>query len=391
MKSRMAILAAVFMASVTIFSGSSYISAAASPLQAGISATITECLGNSTEQLAIEEKSKDQVKVSKKEAEQETAKKEAAKKEAAKKKKNAGKEKEDATQKIYGYVNLGIADVNDYLNVRSLAEEDSEVVGRMDKQDACEILKEKDGWYKVRSGDVQGFVKQEYIITGKKAKKAADKQVKTIATVNTETLYVREEPNKKCSILRSVASGDQLRVKNDDEKWVEVKLGEDTGYVSAKYVDVEKVLDTAETMEQIEKEAAAAAAASEDGTGTVSASSSGNAGLVAAQTALQYVGNPYVWGGTSLTNGIDCSGFTMQIMAKFGVYLPHFAASQAAYGVRVSTSELQPGDLIFYGNGITHVAIYIGGGQIVHASNSRDGIKVSNAFYSTPVCCRRVL
>ena len=110
------------------------------------------------------------------------------------------------------------------------------------------------------------------------------------------------------------------------------------------------------------------------------------------QTALSYVGNRYVWGGTSLTNGVDCSGFTMQIMAKYGISLPHSSRGQAGYGRSVSTSELQPGDLIFYGSGgtISHVAIYIGNGQIVHASNSRDGIKVSNAFYRTPICCRRM-
>ncbi len=111
------------------------------------------------------------------------------------------------------------------------------------------------------------------------------------------------------------------------------------------------------------------------------------------QKALSYVGGRYVWGGTSLTNGVDCSGFTMQIMAQYGVHLPHSSRGQAGYGRSVSTSELQPGDLIFYGSGssISHVAIYIGNGQIVHASNSRDGIKVSNAFYRTPICCRRML
>ena len=106
------------------------------------------------------------------------------------------------------------------------------------------------------------------------------------------------------------------------------------------------------------------------------------------QFALQFVGNRYVWGGTSLTNGIDCSGFTMQVYARYGVGLPHHAASQPAYGKRISASEAKPGDLFFYGSGssISHVGIYIGNGQIVHASNARTGIKISNAYYRTPIC-----
>ncbi|MDY4838965.1 MAG: C40 family peptidase, partial [Lachnospiraceae bacterium] len=109
--------------------------------------------------------------------------------------------------------------------------------------------------------------------------------------------------------------------------------------------------------------------------------------------ATQFVGNPYVWGGTSLTNGADCSGFTMSVMAKYGVYLPHSSRAQANCGTRVSASEAQPGDLFFYGSGkgINHVAIYIGNGQIVHASSPSTGIKISNAFYRSPVCVTRVL
>ena len=116
--------------------------------------------------------------------------------------------------------------------------------------------------------------------------------------------------------------------------------------------------------------------------------STGVSGSSVVSYAMQFVGNPYVWGGTSLTNGIDCSGFTMQVYARYGVGLPHHAASQSAYGKRISASEAKPGDLFFYGSGssISHVGIYIGNGQIVHASNARTGIKISNAYYRTPIC-----
>ena len=111
--------------------------------------------------------------------------------------------------------------------------------------------------------------------------------------------------------------------------------------------------------------------------------------------ALQFVGNPYVYGGSSLTNGTDCSGFTMAVYAHFGYGLPHSSGSQSGCGYAVSLDSLQPGDLLFYtndgGSGIGHVALYIGGGQIVHASTPATGIKVSSAFYRTPVAARRIV
>ena len=111
------------------------------------------------------------------------------------------------------------------------------------------------------------------------------------------------------------------------------------------------------------------------------------------QYAKQFVGNPYVWGGTSLTNGADCSGFTMSIYKKYGVSLPHHAASQAQLGTKVSLGEAKPGDLVFYAkNGsINHVAIYIGNGQVIHASSPKTGIKISGVNYRTPACVRRFL
>ena len=110
-----------------------------------------------------------------------------------------------------------------------------------------------------------------------------------------------------------------------------------------------------------------------------------------ADFAVQFVGNPYVWGGTSLTNGADCSGFTLSVFANFGIGLSRTAESQSYGGTPVDFGSLQPGDLIFYNStgSIDHVAIYIGGGQIVHAANSRKGIIISDAYYQTPVCARR--
>lgn len=121
-------------------------------------------------------------------------------------------------------------------------------------------------------------------------------------------------------------------------------------------------------------------------TGSTSGSGSGSSVV---NYATQFVGNPYVWGGTSLTNGADCSGFVQSVYSNFGVSLPRTSYEQQNVGREVSYSDAQPGDLICYGG---HVAIYMGNGKIVHASNSRDGIKVSdNAAYRTILSVRRLV
>ena len=109
--------------------------------------------------------------------------------------------------------------------------------------------------------------------------------------------------------------------------------------------------------------------------------------------AAQFVGNPYVWGGTSLTNGADCSGFVQSVYQNFGVSLPRVAADQAQAGTKIAVEEAQPGDLIFYADGgsIYHVVLYIGNGQVVHASSAATGIKVSNVYWENAVWAVRVL
>lgn len=338
MKHRTMRLAALFVLGTAFAIGGLRTTAQAAPLQAGVSAALTECL------------------------ETETPTKET-----------------ESTEDICGYRNLGIAQVGDYLNVREDGAEDAKVIGKMKNNAGCEIVDKKGDWYKIESGKVKGYVKADYIVTGDKAREMAEELKTTVAVANGETVYVRQEPNTDCRILKSLEEGQQLKAVEEDDAqdgWVEVELEDEHGYISADYVDLKQVLDTAEKATQPEN-------------ATVEGSS---AGVSAARTAMQYVGGRYVWGGTSLTGGVDCSGFTMRIMAMYGVYLPHSSRAQAGCGKSVSLSELRPGDLVFYGRGgINHVAIYIGGGQIVHAANSRDGIKISNVSYQTPVCCRRVL
>ena len=283
---------------------------------------------------------------------------------------------QEAPSTIYGYTNLGIANVEETLNVRETPSADSSMVGKMPKNAAGEILETLDGWYKIQSGDVTGYVSADYLITGEEAAARAEEVKQTIATVKTPTLNVREEPNTECSILALMPQGEELNVLEDLSGWVKVDLDNTNGFISKDYVDISVQLPKAMTMTEVRY-----------GNGV----SDVRVDLIS--YATQFVGNPYVWGGTSLTNGADCSGFTLSIFAKYGVYLPHSSKAQANCGTRISASEAKPGDLFFYGSGssISHVAIYIGNGQIVHASSKKTGIKISNAFYRSPICVTRVL
>ena len=266
---------------------------------------------------------------------------------------------------ICGYKNLGIAQVQGSLNVRKKASTDSKVVGKMTDKDACEIVSVKGDWAKITSGKVEGYVKTEYLLTGDAAKNVAKKEITKVVTVNTTTLRVREKASEDSAILSLVGEGEDLVVEDTKDGWYKVEVDDQKGYISGDYVEVTEKLPTASTVKELEY-----------GEGYTDSRVS----LV--QFALQFVGNRYVWGGTSLTNGIDCSGFTMQVYARYGVGLPHHAASQPAYGKRISASEAKPGDLFFYGSGssISHVGIYIGNGQIVHASNARIVFKLKNCL-----------
>lgn len=276
-----------------------------------------------------------------------------------------------------GYTNLGMSVISSgNLNIRQEASTDSEVVGILTNHNACELLEDAGDWYKVTSGKVTGYVNKQYLVTGDEAESIAEQEIKTVATVNTETLNVRAEKSTEAAVLSQVGNSEAFTVNSVADGWVEISVDDSVGYISQDYVTLAQALPTAKTIEQVKYG---------DGVSDVRAS--------VVSYALQFVGNRYVWGGTSLENGVDCSGFTMRILGKYGVSLPHSSKAQPSCGTKISASDAKPGDLFFYGSGrsISHVAIYIGNGQIVHASNKRDGIKVSNAYYRNPICVTRYL
>ena len=279
----------------------------------------------------------------------------------------------------WGYTNIGIAEVESgNLNVREAPSTSAKLVGKMPKGAACEILEyvEDGAWAHIQSGAVDGYVSTEFLLAGPAAKLRAIELVRTVVVANTDGLRVREQPNTDSTILTVVAEGEEIEYLETLDGWLKVAIDADEGYVSAEYATVEEKLDTAITMSELLY-----------GQGV----SDVRVDLV--EYAKQFLGNPYVWGGTSLTKGADCSGFVLSIFKKYGITLSHHAASQANEGTRITASELLPGDLVFYGNGsgINHVAIYIGGGQVIHASSPKTGIRISNVNYRTPVRYVRVL
>ena len=276
----------------------------------------------------------------------------------------------------YGYTNLGICQVDGNLNIREAASEDASLAGKLPNNAGCEILGQEGDWYQITSGEVSGYVKASYIVTGQDALNLASTLATTKAIVNTDNLRVRSEMSTDASVITTVSSGEELEVVEQLDGWVKVSIDADEGYVSSEFVTVKEGLNDAMTLTDARY-----------GEGV------SNVCVDLVNNATQYVGNPYVWGGTSLTHGADCSGFVMAIYAQYGISLPHSSRAQANYGTRVSASEAQPGDLFFYGSGksISHVAIYIGNGQIVHASSKKTGIKISNAFYRNPICVTRLI
>ncbi len=281
-------------------------------------------------------------------------------------------------ENYWGYTNLGIAHVENHLNIRQEPNESGKLIGKLPKDAACEILDiDENGWAHIKSGKVDGYCSTEFLYTGEEAIARGREVASMIAVVNTQTLKVREEPNTDSIVITLIPQEEELEVVEImDNGWVKFLLDDEEAYVSGDYVDVEERREKAVTLTELMY-----------GQGV------SNVRVDLVQYAKQFVGNPYVWGGTSLTKGADCSGFTLSIYKKYGVSLPHHAASQAQMGTKVDYNSAQPGDLVFYAkNGrINHVAIYIGNGQVIHASSPKTGIKISSWNYRTPAGIRRYL
>lgn len=232
------------------------------------------------------------------------------------------------------YWHFVIAQVNSYVNVRALPSEEGEVVGKLYNNSVGEYISEENGWYYITSGNVTGYVKAEYCIIGEAASKLAKEMLAE---------------------------------------------GKDFVAAESKEEEAARLAEEKKKREAQQKKAV---------TKTTVTTEIAENGLAVADFACQFIGNPYKWGGTSLTDGADCSGFVMSVYANFGVELPHSSSALRKVGYDVgSLSDAIAGDIICYSG---HVGIYIGDGRIVHASTKKTGIIVSNADYKTILKIRRI-
>ena len=280
------------------------------------------------------------------------------------------------------YLNMAFSDTDDFTYIRSAPDEESDWVGKLYGNSAAEVLEYLDGWTKIRSGSAEGYVPEDALITGEDARISAGEYETDKATVTAAVLNVRDGQGTDKPVLTQVEQGEEYVITGESvDGWYPVRVGEIDGWVCGEYIIEETAYSYGETKEEEEKRIAEEKARKE----AVQKASTGQAVI---DYACQFIGNPYVWGGTSLTNGADCSGFVQSVYAHFGVSLPRTTYEMVNAGYAVSYEDAIPGDLILY-NG--HVGLYMGDGNIVNAMNPEKGIGICSATYAQIISVRRVL
>ena len=286
------------------------------------------------------------------------------------------------------FADLVMCNTSGFVNVRKTPDTKSieNVCGKFMNGNGAELLETTEAggktWYKIKSGNVTGYVASEYCITGREARDAALEKASLTARINTDHLNVRTGPSTDNAVWTQATSGQSYNVLGQADGWVEIDMDsdDDRAFVSTKDNYVTLTYGLAEAVEYYPAKEAAYKSAQRRNQ--------------IVNYACQFVGNPYVWGGTSLTNGCDCSGFVQSVLKHFGVSIERSSQYQAKCGVGIKSDRMRPGDLVFYANSsgtINHVGMYIGNGQIVNAASRRAGIKIYRWNYRTPVAIRNVL
>lgn len=310
------------------------------------------------------------------------------------------------------YANLALAQVTDYVNVRSLPSTDGEIVGKIYNGSVAQVLAtagDNDDWFQIISGDVEGFIKAEYFLYGEEAEAVIDQYVTYYATVLADRLNVREEQSADSRRIGYIDNGENVKVVEDCGDWLKVQYTDSKqGYVSVEYVSVHEEFVYAKSIEEERREEAerqalaARAQEAEQSTPEVIGditfptnqyTSNEELRTAIVDYAMQYLGNKYVHGGRNLAGGTDCSGFTSYIYKDFGYSLSRTPGGQySTNGRSIGYDEIQPGDIICYGKSkCTHVGLYIGDGQIIHSANSRKGVIISAADYDNILAIKNVI
>ena len=300
----------------------------------------------------------------------------------------------------------------DTLKVREKMNTDCTVLTLLAQDETYEVEKVEDQWVKITvDDDTSGYVSKDYVKVSVKFKKAVSieeereeqrrkeaaeaaerqqqRQVKAAANDDNDSSSSKSSSSGKSS---SSSSSSKSSSSHKSSSGGGGNAGKSSGKSNSSGGGGRTGSSSSGASSDGGGGSAGSSGGSSSGSGGGSALGSGDGSVIAAY-GLKFVGNPYRYGGTSLTNGTDCSGFTMSIFKKFGISLPRTSSEQSRTGKKISVSDARAGDLIFYGSGgqVSHVALCIGGGRVVHASNRKDGIKTSNIYYRTPICARRVI
>lgn len=306
------------------------------------------------------------------------------------------------------------------VNIREEGSVDAKRVGAISRNGLVTVKQRGDEWSLITSGGCEGYIKNEFLLFGSEAAAYAEENLTKMACVTASSLRVRESASEDSKCLTQIPQGEQYAILNVGNEWTQIAIDNSlSGYVKNEFIVLsyqtcvayivkdEPAVETpatqtpaaqtpaaqapAETTAQTEAPQEPATQAPTQAEVAVPTSATGDS---IASYALQFEGNPYVYGGSSLTSGTDCSGFTMSIYSAFGISIPRTADAQATVGQEVSLSALYPGDLIFYDHGsgsIHHVALYIGNGKVIHASTVQTGIIIANINYSTPCKAVRIV
>ena len=310
------------------------------------------------------------------------------------------------------YANLAIAQVTNYVNVRTAPDTDSEIVGKIYNGAVAEVLEragtEKE-WFHITSGSVEGYIKAEFFLYGNAAAEVIDDYVNRSVVVKADRLNVRKEQSTDSGRIGYLDNGEKAQLLENCGEWLKIKYGANKeGYVASEFVTIVEEFTYAKSIEeeraeqealrkQREREKISETSTPENAVTVVPANTeySSNAELrdQIVEYSMQFLGNKYVSGGNSLVTGTDCSGFTSLIYAEFGYSIGRTPSSQlSSAGRGIDYSEIQPGDIICYGKSkCTHVALYIGNGQIIHSANSRKGVVIYQADYDNILGVRNVI